>query len=94
MTPPLLFGLMFVVSMGNGHTMPNANAGIVLAMPKAAGAASGIGTSVQMAAGALASIIVGALFARSYGPAALIGVMAVFAAFGVIAGTFIRPPRP
>jgi DHA1 family bicyclomycin/chloramphenicol resistance-like MFS transporter len=42
MTPPLLFGLMFVVSMGNGLTMPNANAGIVLAMPKAAGAASGI----------------------------------------------------
>jgi len=46
------FGLMFFVGLGNGITLPNANAGMVNVQPELAGAASGLGAAMQTGGGA------------------------------------------
>lgn len=50
---PLGFFLpMFFIGLGNGITLPNANAGIVSVRPGIAGAASGLGATLQVGGGA------------------------------------------
>ncbi|MCB1420306.1 MAG: multidrug effflux MFS transporter [Notoacmeibacter sp.] len=56
-TPLALFGPTFFIGMGNGMVIPNATAGAVSVKPDAAGAASGLMGSLQVATGAVASVI-------------------------------------
>ena len=44
-----LFGPMVLLGVGNGMTLPSANAGIVSVRPHLAGSASGLGGSLQVA---------------------------------------------
>lgn len=67
-SPFALFAPMLLVGIGNGMTIPNATAGAVSVRPEAAGAASGLLGSIQIGAGAVASVIGGMV---ATGPAAI-----------------------
>lgn len=57
--PLVLFGPMLVTSLANGLTMPNAISGALSVRPDLAGTASGLSGSIQVAVGAMATVIVG-----------------------------------
>lgn len=57
--PMALFGPMFFVGIANGLTLPNAMAGLVSVRPDLAGAASGLGSSMQITMGAIATVLIG-----------------------------------
>lgn len=62
--PPVagyLFFPMILVGLGNGMTLPNANAGAVSVRPELAGSASGLGGFLQIGGGAALAILAGNL---------------------------------
>lgn len=71
------FGPIFFTGLGNGMTLPNANAGIVSVRPHLAGSASGLGGALQIGGGAALSVIGGALLGPSTGAAPLLVLMLV-----------------
>lgn len=85
-----LFGPTVMVGLGNGMTMPNANAGIVSVRPQLAGSASGLGGALQIGGGAVLAMVAGSLLGPQTGPWPLLFVMlcstvaAVFASLYVI----------
>ena len=80
------FGLVFFVGLGNGITLPNANAGIVNVRPKIAGAASGLGATLQVGGGAIFAAGSGYYVSFDDGPAYLLSVM-IFSILCAIAST-------
>jgi len=84
-----LFGPIFFVGVGNGVTMPNANAGIVSVRPHLAGSASGLGGSLQIGGGAALSVISGALLSQESGPSPLLWVMLLSSLASVIATFYV-----
>lgn len=84
-----LFGPSFLVGLGNGITLPNANAGVVSVRPHLAGSASGLGGALQIGGGAALSVISGALLSVETGPFPLVLVMLASAACGVIATLYV-----
>lgn len=73
--PLSLFGPAALVGVGNGLTLPSANAGIVSVRPHLAGSASGLGGSLQIGGGAALSVVAGALLSPQSGPFPLLWVM-------------------
>lgn len=69
-----LFGPMALIGIGNGMTLPNANAGLVSVRPHLAGSASGRG-ALQIGGGAALSVVSGALLGPQTGPWPLLWVM-------------------
>jgi MFS transporter, DHA1 family, multidrug resistance protein len=70
-----LFGPMALIGIGNGMTLPNANAGLVSVRPHLAGSASGLGGALQIGGGAALSVVSGALLGPQTGPWPLLWVM-------------------
>lgn len=60
-----LFWPMALVGMGNGMTLPNANAGAVSVRPDLAGSASGLAGFMQIGGGALLAALAGALITET-----------------------------
>ncbi|MCF6320661.1 MAG: multidrug effflux MFS transporter [Rhizobiaceae bacterium] len=87
---PLSFFLPLIfLGIGNGMTLPNANAGIVSLHPRLAGAASGLGGFLQISIGALFSILAGfVLDAQSY-PMPLLMLMLVVTLLGICATLYV-----
>lgn len=81
-----LFGPMILLGVGNGTTLPSANAGIVGVRPHLAGSASGLGGALQLSLAAALSTLAGMLVTPQTGAFALLGLMLV-CAFGAIAAT-------
>ncbi len=77
MHPISLFGPAIFIGLGNGMTLPNANAGLVSVKPELAGTASGLGGALQMGGGALLSFAGGAFLTPTSGPYPLLIVMLV-----------------
>lgn len=73
--PLSLFGPTFFVGMGNGITLPSANAGVVSVRPHLAGSASGLGGALQIGGGAALSVLAGAFLSVESGPYPLLYVM-------------------
>lgn len=73
--PLSLFGPALFLGVGNGITLPNANAGIVSVRPDLAGSASGLGGALQIGGGATLSVIAGAVISPDSGPYPLLWVM-------------------
>ena len=73
--PLSLFGPTMFTGIGNGITLPNANAGIVSVRPHLAGSASGLGGALQIGGGAGLSVVAGALLTPDSGPYPLLWVM-------------------
>ncbi len=66
---------MLILGIGNGLSLPSANAGIVSVRPHIAGSASGLGGTIQVGSGALLSVLAGALISTESGAAPLLWVM-------------------
>ncbi len=77
------FAPVAFIGLGNGMTLPNANAGIVSVHPKLAGAASGLGGALQIGSGAGMAAIAGALLTPQSGAWPLLAVM-LFSALAAI----------
>ncbi len=76
-TPLTLFGLMSIVSIGNGLCIPSGTAGAISADPRRVGAAAGLAGSMQIGFGAAASYLVGLMLADSARPLVLLIVVCV-----------------
>ena len=57
----IFFGSTIAVGLGNGMTLPNANAGMLSIKPELAGTASGLGGAIQIGGGAALAALAGAL---------------------------------
>lgn len=84
-----LFGPMMLLGVGNGMTLPNANAGIVSVRPHLAGSASGLGGSLQLGISAVMSSLAGVVVTEQTGVNALLGLMFVCALLAVAATLFV-----
>ncbi len=88
--PLSLFGPMILVGIGNGMTLPNANAGIVSVRPHLAGSASGLSGAITIGSGAALSAFAGILLTPETGAMPLfalmlgVSVLAIFASYYVI----------
>jgi MFS transporter, DHA1 family, multidrug resistance protein len=77
------------VGVGNGLTLPSANAGVVSVRPKIAGAASGLGGFIQIGGGALLSVAGGAVLSPRSGAIPLILVMLATAIAAIFAMLYV-----
>lgn len=87
--PLSLFGPAFFTGVGNGVTLPNANAGIVSVRPHLAGSASGLGGSMQIGAGAVFSILAGVLLTPQSGPFPLLWLMFLSSGAAVLSTLYL-----
>ncbi len=88
-SPLAFFSSLFLLGLGNGITLPNANAGIVNVRPRNAGAASGLGGGLQIGGGALFAGMVGHFLRPEDGPFLLIWVMAFAIVMAIIAAMYV-----
>jgi len=70
-----LFAPAGLIGVGNGMTMPNANAGMVSVKPRLAGSASGLGGALTMAGSALLAAAGGAMLSVQSGPYPMLLIM-------------------
>lgn len=84
------FGPLFLIGLGNGLTLPSANAGMVSVRPQLAGSAAGLGGALQVGGGAALSVLAGLLLTRESGPQPLLLLMLASALFAVAATLYTR----
>ncbi|MBO6902814.1 MAG: multidrug effflux MFS transporter [Rhizobiaceae bacterium] len=87
--PLSLFLPAGVFGIGNGMTLPNANAGMVSIRPRLAGAASGLGGTLQLGGGALMALVAAAVLSPASGPNPLLYVMIISAALAVLSTIYV-----
>lgn len=75
MHPLSLFGPASFIGIGNGMTLPNANAGIVSVRPHLAGSASGLGGSLTMAGAAALAALASSQLSATTGPYPMLVIM-------------------
>ena len=78
------FGLMTLVGLGNGMTIPNATAGSLSVRPHLAGTAAGLSGSIMLGLGAALSALAGAVLPDGSGPLPLLIVMLITAVAALI----------
>lgn len=69
------FGPIFFLGLGNGLTLPNANAGMVSVRPHLAGTASGLGGAVMIGGGAAMAAFSSSILSPVTGPYPLVAFM-------------------
>lgn len=79
------FGLMTLVGLGNGMTIPNATAGALSVRPHLAGTASGLSGALMIGAGAALSALAGAVLEPGTGAFPLLWIMLATALLGILA---------
>lgn len=82
--PLIFFPVVGAMALGNGITLPNANAGMLSVRPHLAGSASGLGGALMIGGGAVLAAITGPLLTESAGHYVLLEVMAVSSALSVL----------
>ena len=87
--PLAFFAPIFLLGLGNGITLPNANAGIVNVRPEVAGAASGLGGSLQIGGGAVFAAATGYWLSPENGPAALLWVMIASIVLAIVSAVYV-----
>ncbi|PVA11914.1 Bcr/CflA family drug resistance efflux transporter [Pelagivirga sediminicola] len=78
------FGLMILMGLGNGMTIPNATAGALSVRPDLAGTASGLSGALMIGGGAVLSALAGAWLTPESGAFPLLWIMLVTAATGIV----------
>jgi MFS family permease len=73
--PFSLFGSTIFAGIGNGLTMPSANAGALSVRPGLAGSASGLAGALTVGGGAVLTSLTGVVLAVEYGVFQLLGIM-------------------
>lgn len=87
--PLSLFGPAFFTGVGNGVTLPNANAGIVSVRLHLAGSASGLGGAMQIGGGAALSVVAGTLLTVHSGPFPLLWIMLLSSAAAAVSTLYV-----
>lgn len=87
--PLSLFGPMFLQSVGSGLVQPNAATGMVSIRPRLAGSASGLGGSIQIAGGAVLSLLGSLFLSRESGPYPLLIVMTVALFMAILSTLYV-----
>tara|TARA_R110000751_G_scaffold146094_5_gene249709 strand:- start:4346 stop:5572 length:1227 start_codon:yes stop_codon:yes gene_type:complete len=87
--PLAFFGFMAFVGLGNGISLPNANAGVVSVRPHLAGSASGLGGALMIGGGAALSVLSGAALGPETGPYPLLCIMLVSSILGACAALYV-----
>ena len=85
-----LFGATIFAGLGNGLTMPSANAGAMSLRPHLAGSAAGLAGATTVAGGAALTSIVGAIITTEHGVWQLLGAMLVCVVAGLAAAVYVR----
>jgi DHA1 family bicyclomycin/chloramphenicol resistance-like MFS transporter len=88
-TAETFFGLMCLVGVGNGMTIPNATAGALSVRPHLAGTAAGLSGALMLALGAVLSALSGMLLTPGTGAYPLLWIMWSTAAAGLIAILYV-----
>ena len=73
--PLIFFPAVGFTGLGNGMTLPSANAGLMSVRPELAGTASGLGATITVGGGAALSAIAGAMLGPGSGAIPLVGIM-------------------
>jgi len=84
-----LFGTTVFVGIGNGLTMPSANAGAMSVRPNLAGSASGLAGALTVGGGAVFTSITGAILNEQHGVYQLVGIMLFCSMMGLIAALYV-----
>ena len=84
--PLALFGLTVFVGLGNGLTLPAANAGTMSVRPALAGTAAGLSGARSMALGAVLSALTAVVVERFATPLALLTIITGCALLSLVAG--------
>ncbi|NBZ88058.1 multidrug effflux MFS transporter [Stagnihabitans tardus] len=90
--PWVFFGAMVFLGLGNGMSLPNANGGMLQAVPELAGSASGLGGAISIGSGAGVSALAIWLLPPGAGDLPLIVLMAVSSALSTLS-LLILPRR-
>jgi len=83
-TAPVFFGLMILMGLGNGMTIPNATAGALSVRPRLAGTASGLSGALMIGGGAGLSALAGMLLTAETGATTLLWIMLATAILAVV----------
>lgn len=93
--PTSLFAPMFIVGVGNGLTLPSANAGAISVRADLAGSAAGLTGCLQVAGGAALSFLAAYFLGPETGPFPMLAIMLASALLSLVAAAMIyRAPRP
>jgi DHA1 family bicyclomycin/chloramphenicol resistance-like MFS transporter len=84
------FGPLVLVGIGNGVTLPSANAGLVSVRPHLAGSASGLGGALYVGGGAGLSVLAGAVLDEQSGVMPVLLIMLASAVLAVVFTEMIR----
>ncbi len=87
--PLSLFGPMFLVGVGNGLTLPSANAGMISVRPKLAGSASGLGGAIMIGGGAALSALTGVILSEKSGALPLFLLMLAVSILAVLTSLYV-----
>lgn len=88
-TPVNFFGLITLVGLGNGMTIPNATSGMLSVRPHLAGTASGLGGAIMIGLGAGTSAIAGFVSGDGTDIMPLLYLMVSTTALGLIAAILV-----
>ncbi len=87
--PLSLFGPMFFVGLGNGLTLPSANAGMISVRPNLAGSASGLGGAIMIGGGAGLSAVSGVILSEENGALPLFFLMFSVSVLAVLTSLYV-----
>ncbi|SFI96752.1 multidrug effflux MFS transporter [Albimonas pacifica] len=85
-----VFGATIFVGVGNGLTMPSANAGAVSVRPRLAGSAAGLAGALNVGGGAAITAGVTAAISRDPRVSVLLGLMLALCLAGLAAAFYVR----
>jgi len=85
MTAAGFFGLTLIMGLGNGITLPNANAGILSVRPELAGSAAGLGGAIMIGGGAALAALATAILPEGATERPLVWLMLASSVASVVA---------
>lgn len=85
-----LFGACTFVGIGNGVSMPSANAGCMAVRPRLAGSASGVSGAMTNAGGAATAAFTGSVLTAGNAAYGLLTIMLITSALGLVAALYVR----
>lgn len=87
--PLTLFGCCALMGLGNGITMPSANAGALSVRPGLAGSASGLAGALTVAGGAVMSAATGAVLTAANAAFAMLAMMLLSSLLGAAGAVYV-----
>lgn len=92
--PVLFFAAVGVTGIGNGLSLPSANAGLMSVRPDLAGTASGLGATLTIGAGAALASLSAAMLGPDVSASHLLALMLASSAVSVVAILWVMSRRP